>query len=175
MEPVQELPVQVQLTQALERQVINNSLSLNISLIALKAMKYSVTSSLFYCNNHQLNSSMRKLVIAAQGFYYLLTGLWPILHMESFMAVTGPKTDQWLVRMVALLTIVISIELLAGIKYGQASQRLSIGAALSYLIIDSYYSLNGTISRVYLVDAAVQLLFIVLLVVAGRKSLADMQ
>lgn len=94
-----------------------------------------------------------------------------MVHIESFMAVTGPKTDLWLVRMVALLTIVISIELLAGIKNGQASQRLPIGAALSYLVIDSYYSLNGTISAVYLADAAVQLVFIVLLVVAGRKSL----
>src|SRR4051812_47162991 len=33
-----------------------------------------------------------------QAAYYVATGVWPIAHMKSFEAVTGPKVDHWLVR-----------------------------------------------------------------------------
>ena len=34
-------------------------------------------------------------LLAFQSAYYGLTGTWPILHLASFEAVTGPKTDDW--------------------------------------------------------------------------------
>ena len=37
------------------------------------------------------------------SIYFMLTGIWPVVHMPSFIAVTGPKTDLWLVRTVGLL------------------------------------------------------------------------
>jgi uncharacterized protein (DUF2236 family) len=37
-------------------------------------------------------------LLRAFAAYYLATGLWPILHIRSFMAITGPKRDQWLVK-----------------------------------------------------------------------------
>ena len=42
-----------------------------------------------------------------QGTYYVVTGLAPLISMDAFEAVTGDKTDEWLVVMVALLTVVI--------------------------------------------------------------------
>lgn len=52
---------------------------------------------------------MKKVAIIAmiQGLYYLLTSLWGLLHIESFMMVTGPKFDIWLVKMVSVLIIVL--------------------------------------------------------------------
>lgn len=35
------------------------------------------------------------------GIFNVLNGLWPLLHMHSFEAVFGLKTDKWLVRTVA--------------------------------------------------------------------------
>jgi hypothetical protein len=52
-------------------------------------------------------------MIAAQGLYYILTGLWPVVSMQSFELVTGPKTDDWLVQTVGLLLAVIGMTLLA--------------------------------------------------------------
>jgi hypothetical protein len=43
----------------------------------------------------------------AQGAYYLLTGVWPLVSIGSFQRVTGPKTDLWLVKTVGLLISVI--------------------------------------------------------------------
>src|SRR5438874_11329800 len=48
----------------------------------------------------------------AQGIYYLLTGLWPLLAISSFQRVTGPKHDLWLVQTVGVLIAVIGGTLL---------------------------------------------------------------
>ena len=42
-----------------------------------------------------------------QGAYFLATGIWPLLHLASFMRVTGPKTDRWLVKTVGALVAVL--------------------------------------------------------------------
>jgi hypothetical protein len=35
---------------------------------------------------------MAILVAWVQGTYYLITGIWPLLSVRTFMLVTGPKT-----------------------------------------------------------------------------------
>jgi len=104
-----------------------------------------------------------------QGLYYLVTGIWPILHVESFMAVTGPKIDIWLVKMVALLSITIGLSILADQRDHYKSFLLNGMAALSFLIIDVYYSLTGRISVIYLADALVQLAFLIMVVWSKQK------
>lgn len=53
----------------------------------------------------------------AQGAFYLATGVWPLLHMRSFEAVTGEKTDDWLVETVgALLTVSGAVMMMAGLR-----------------------------------------------------------
>lgn len=103
----------------------------------------------------------RRRVIILQGIYYFLTGLWPLIHINSFMVVTGPKTDIWLVKMVGLLTIAVAINLFYLNRSGEV-KLLAITSALSYLLIDVYYASNGTISGVYLADAAIELVIILL-------------
>jgi hypothetical protein len=56
------------------------------------------------------------LVVA--GIYYVATGVWPLVSMTAFEAVTGPKVDDWLVRMVALLVIVIGGTMLVLVRRG---------------------------------------------------------
>lgn len=100
-----------------------------------------------------------KRLLLVQGLFYLFTGLWPLIHIRSFMEVTGYKTDVWLVKMVALLTLSIALVLLNQRRGNSASPLLGICSALSFLIIDVTYSLDGTISRIYLADAVAETLF----------------
>ena len=53
----------------------------------------------------------RHRILTFQSAYYILTGLWPLVHFASFELVTGPKTDDWLVRMVGLLVVLIGVTL----------------------------------------------------------------
>jgi hypothetical protein len=89
-----------------------------------------------------------------QGIYFFLTGIWPILHIKSFMAVTGPKTDLWLLRTVGVLVTAIGIDLIVS---EDPSMVLGIGSALGLAIIDIIYVAKKVISKIYLADAAAEL------------------
>ena len=117
----------------------------------------------------------RRGLLAFQAAYYLLTGLWPLVHLSSFEAVTGPKTDDWLVRMVGLLAGAIGATLgVATIRQALRSPEvvvLAASAAFAFGAIDLWYGLSGRISPIYLADAAVQLALIALLgLTAGGKK-----
>ena len=91
-----------------------------------------------------------------QGSYFTLTGLWPLISMDTFLAATGPKTDLWLVRTVALLIVGIGATLLTAAKQNEANLSitvLGITSAASLAWVDAYYSLTGVIWPVYLLDA----------------------
>lgn len=81
--------------------------------------------------------------------------------MRSFEAVTGPKTDDWLVHMVGLLTAAIAVTIWprAG-RVATPVHTLAVWAAASYLVIDVVYAALGVISPIYLLDAAGELAFI---------------
>lgn len=102
----------------------------------------------------------RRHVLRAQGSYFVVTGLWPIIHMASFEAVTGPKVDDWLVKMVGLLAAVIGGTLYLAAQRARQTPEilgLAISSAIAFTIIDVWYSLAGRISPIYLADAVVEL------------------
>ena len=97
-----------------------------------------------------------------------------MVNISSFELITGPKTDDWLVKMVGLLAASIGLALLFAARGTRPSLEgyvLAIASALSFAAIDLYYSLNGTIREVYLLDALVEIAIVVLLLVGrGRES-----
>jgi hypothetical protein len=110
-------------------------------------------------------------VLRIQGGYYLVTGLWPLVHLTSFEAITGPKVDDWLVRMVGLLAAVIGTTLLVAARQGTRTREiyvLAIGSAFAFGAIDTWYALQGRIASVYLVDAVVELGVVALLLSPRR-------
>ncbi len=95
-----------------------------------------------------------------QGVYFAVTGLWPLVHLPSFLAVTGPKVDLWLVRTVGTLVLAMGAALLvAGLEReaGVSWLLLGWGSALGLAVIDVWYVLRGRIRRIYLADAVVEL------------------
>ena len=85
---------------------------------------------------------LRKLALI-QGIFYVVTGLWPLIHMPSFLQVTGPKTDLWLVRTVGVLVTVA---------------------------IDTIHVLSQVIPPIYLADAAVEIGLAACWAVAWQRS-----
>ena len=96
-----------------------------------------------------------------QAAYYLATGVWAIVSRPSFEAVTGPKSDYWLVVTVSLQICAVGLALLAGAVAGRISGPLCVSAA-GFLFVDLYYPTRGVISSVYLLDAAAQACFLLL-------------
>lgn len=103
------------------------------------------------------------MLSAIQGLYYFVTGIWPVVHMAGFLAFTGPKQDLWLVRTVGSLLMVSGIVLmLAALRRRRAPEVvfLAMGNGAVLAGIDTYYALNGQIQGVYLLDAAVEVIFL---------------
>jgi hypothetical protein len=108
-----------------------------------------------------------------QGIFYLVTGLWAIIDIQSFMAVTGPKVDVWLVHTVSLLLLSIGITLLVSsmgpLPPPLSSAILGATSAFSLAVIDLYYSLTKIISPVYLVDAVAEVILVVIWIFIFQK------
>jgi hypothetical protein len=100
-----------------------------------------------------------EIIAYVHAGYFVLTGVWPLIHVRSFMAVTGPKVDVWLVRTVGVLITVI------GAVVGMAAWRgaitpetavLAVGSAAALAGVDVVYVAHRVIPRIYLVDAVAE-------------------
>lgn len=109
-----------------------------------------------------------KLLIVLQSSYLLITAVWPIAHIESFMDVTGPKTDIWLVKTVGALLIPVAAALFfQPNRPNRTSFLLGGGTAISFIVINFYYALNDIIADIYLIDGVVQILFFLCWTISG--------
>jgi hypothetical protein len=94
-----------------------------------------------------------------QGAYYIATGAWSIVHYRSFEALTGRKSEPWLVRTVGMLAVVIGIGLLRHSKE-RATGELADASAAAFGIADLLAVRAGQ-RWVYLADAVLESLLIV--------------
>jgi hypothetical protein len=104
-------------------------------------------------------------VAGIQGWFYLLTGIWPLVHGRSFQVVTGFKKDFWLAQTVGALLAVSGASLLVAVRSGRIVREivvLAMGEALVLAVADiTCVPLPGT-TPVYWADAASEALFLVL-------------
>lgn len=120
---------------------------------------------------------MIRLVLIAQGMYYVATGAWPIVSRSTFEEITGPKTDFWLVHMVGALAIAIGLTLLTGAR-GRGVERkvkrevifLAAVSGIAFATIDVVYVLSQTIRPIYLGDAAIEALILLGLIIGRRNG-----
>jgi hypothetical protein len=105
-----------------------------------------------------------RTMLYIQGIYYAITALWPLIDIDSFMYVTGKKTDLWLVHTVGLLILCNAILFLFTARYASLYVPVLLFALLSaaaLAFIDFYYVFSGIISDVYLLDGVPEFCFVV--------------
>lgn len=89
--------------------------------------------------------------------------MWPLIHIRSFLFVTGPKTDLWLVKTVGVTITVIGAGLIHAGWNNEVNGvvfLIAIGSATGLAGIDLTYALKKIISPVYLLDAVAELALI---------------
>ena len=119
---------------------------------------------------------LRRVVLLGQGSYYLVTGIWPLLHYPSFEKITGPKTDDWLVKTIgATIAVVGAVLLWAGARRIDSREclALSLGTATSLSAAELTYVAKGRISPVYAGDAILHFLFAGLLLAGSLRPALD--
>jgi hypothetical protein len=95
----------------------------------------------------------RRSIALMQSGFFVATGLWPIVHPSSFLAVTGPKRDIWLVKTFGALVAAVGVGLAAGARRDVKDETAVLG------------------SKVYLLDAVVEgALLAAWLVLSARRK-----
>lgn len=119
------------------------------------------------------HAGWRRVLLWVQGVYYLLTGAWPLVSIETFQRVTGRKTDHlvtgresdhWLVMTVGVLITAVALTLLVAAWRGRPPVEvavLALASALGLTAIDVIYVARQVILPVYLLDAAAEVVLIV--------------
>lgn len=114
-----------------------------------------------------------KTLAVGQGVFYLLSGLWPIIDIKSFEKVTGPKTDDWLVKTVGALIATTGATLLqTGFNKDLSREAAFVGAGHALVLgtVSGYYASKGRISKIYLLDALTEYLLVGAWVLAKTPS-----
>ena len=105
------------------------------------------------------------MILWIQGIYTLLTALWALIDIESFMVLTGPKTDVWLVKTVSIVLLAFSLGLITQIFIRSNPLLVIIPAMINSIGlagIDFYYSSLGTISGIYRADGILEIVFAII-------------
>jgi hypothetical protein len=118
-------------------------------------------------------------VLRAQAIYFAVTGIWPVVDLDSFQKITGPKPEGWLVKTLGALITAVGAALWVGAQRERPSREtkvLALGSAAFLGASDLWYAgPRRRISPVYLADAAAQAAIVCGLLVAsdGSRSSPD--
>lgn len=116
-------------------------------------------------------------VCLLHGIYYFVTGVWPLLHIESFIWISGPKYDIWLVKTVGIILAVIGLSLFsAGLKKRIQPETilLALGSAAGLASVDIYYAaIIDRIYDIYLLDALAEIILVFLWLLYLRPVKGD--
>lgn len=121
-----------------------------------------------------------------QGLYFAATGIWPLISVDTFQAVTGRKSDHliaerpteadhWMLYTISVLILAISIVLLRAAWRRRISGDVAWLAALSAAAlagIDIVYVARGVLRPIYLLDAAIEI-GIIITWLAARTALTS--
>ncbi|MBA3463172.1 MAG: hypothetical protein H0T46_24665 [Deltaproteobacteria bacterium] len=98
-----------------------------------------------------------------QGVFYVVTGLWPIIHLRSFEAVTGRKKEGWLAKSMGGLIAAVGAALIAGSlekRESAALRVLGMGSAIALGVADLVFAkqqkTHNRHQKAYYADAAAE-------------------
>lgn len=110
----------------------------------------------------------RRRVLAAQGIYYLGTGLWPLVHLDSFAAVVALQVNPFQAQLFGAVLAVLGSSLLESVRRGPpAAYPTALGIAVAgaiVLVSLLWLPRQPTVSGLWL-DVAVEVAIAVALVV----------
>jgi hypothetical protein len=103
-------------------------------------------------------------VAGLQAAYYVATGVWPLLHYDSFEWATGRKRERWLVETVGGLTLSVGAAAALAKRQGRITPEILLvlaGTAATLAAVDVIYLGRRRLRWVYGLDACAQGAFLV--------------
>ena len=125
------------------------------------------------------NEKVFRSLLWVQASYTMITAIWPLVDIDSFIAVTGLKRDVWLVKTVGALLIPIAACLYSFLFIKtDRKPAIILGSltALAFVCIDFYYAaITDVIADIYLADGVVELIFLAVWIylIMQRRPIRD--
>jgi len=119
----------------------------------------------------------RARLATAHGAFLVATGLWPLVSLETFEAVSGRKDEPWLVKTVGLVLATLGVVLWQS-RREESRAQIELGRlpALALAGIDLWYAgIRRCISPVYLADGVVEIGLAVAWTMVARGDAAPSQ
>lgn len=95
-----------------------------------------------------------------QGVFYVITGLWPIIHLRSFERITGRRREGWLAKAMGGMITAVGAALIVGSLESKAPRSLRVlgmGSALALGLADLVFATRGRkAQKAYLADAVAE-------------------
>jgi hypothetical protein len=102
-----------------------------------------------------------RLLAGAHASYLIATGVWPVVHRRSFEAVTGPKSDYWLVRTVGGLATAAGVTLgIAALRGRRPPEAVALAVSTGLVFGIADLRAARTESWIYLGDLGAQLVLV---------------
>ncbi len=111
-------------------------------------------------------------VLGVQAAYFLGTGAAPFVSRRLFEAVTGPKTEWWLVKTLGGVVCALGAGFASAAARGRVTPEITAiaaGSAAALAASDVWYVARGRIRPTYLLDAGVEVALITALLRARRS------
>src|SRR3954453_5088657 len=105
-----------------------------------------------------------------QAGYYVVTGALPLVSMPGFERLTGPKTDDWLVRTIGGLAVGLGAVLARDAATGRTGPVVGLAGAVPFALAGLWSRGAGAVARVYLLDGVVEAVVVVAWVAALRRN-----
>lgn len=102
-----------------------------------------------------------------QGWYYLLGGLWPVLHLRSFEQVVGPKPDRFQTETTGALYAAIGVTLLATERSATSGVHRMVAGATAASSVAVVMRHRDSLRAVCTADAALQAAFVAATALGG--------
>lgn len=120
--------------------------------------------------DHWKLSKTARLIVWIQGVYFVARGGWPVIHFSSFEAVTQASPSSSFVQTAGALVLIIGLALcISGMRSVVCREccLLASGSAAALCASDIVFTTQQAIPPVYLLDAALQCLFLAAWITLG--------
>lgn len=94
-----------------------------------------------------------------QGVFFIATGLWPVVHLQSFERLARTNVEGWKVKALGGVIALVGATLVAASlkrRDDTAVRVLGVGSALALALTDLFFASKKRGVPIYLADAAVQ-------------------
>jgi len=101
-------------------------------------------------------TDVSRTIRRVQGLYYVATGLWPVVAVDSYMSAAGQESHAWAARTLGAAVAAVGVALAAELVPDRVARGLALGTAVVLAAGATYFAARGKGVPVNVTDGLLQ-------------------